>query len=526
MAGEDDDLRQRAEEAAATFEAIRTGEVDALVVTGADGQDRVYSLSSAERAYRLMIEAMPEGAVMLDVERRVVLYANPAFARLVGISETELLGRSIDPYFRAQRGVTFQSLFEGTGADGEAELTLAPVHGRVVPVHVTRMSIVHDFEHLQCIIVRDLTTEHESKRKDEFLAMLGHELRNPLAPMGAAVELLGEELGEGASEDAGHALQILDRQLRQMTLLVGDLLDIARITQGKIELRTRHVDAREVARAAVANVQALLEEQGRVVELDLSGEPAPIDADQGRIAQVISNLLNNAIKYSEPDDAVRLSVRKEGNRVVLAVWDEGAGIDPELLPHVFEPFRQAEATLDRASGGMGVGLAVVKRLVEMHGGTAEARSEGLGRGSEFAVRLPVARGAGPGRATHPTPSRLPSGPKRNVVVVDDNRDSALMLSMVLRRRGHDVEVAHDGQEALALIERRRPDVVLLDIGLPGMDGYALARTVREELGDRDVRLVAVTGYGQAEARERAFEAGFDAHLVKPVSPKDLLDALA
>jgi two-component system CheB/CheR fusion protein len=364
------------------------------------------------------------------------------------------------------------------------------------------------------------------RRKDEFLALLAHELRNPLAPIRNALQVMRlRGLGDPALE---RARDIIDRQVQSLARLVDDLLDVSRISRGKAELRRERVDMSSVATAAVETSRPLIEKRRHRLMVDLCQEPLPLDADPIRLQQVLTNLLNNAAKYTDPGGEIRLTTAREDQEAVVRVRDTGIGIPPEMQARVFDLFMQADRATDRAQGGLGIGLTLVRRLVELHGGRVRVFSPGPGQGSEFTVRLPL---AAPAAAETPAPAvpaaePAPSGgrPKR-VVVVDDNRDGAESLAMLLRLWGHDVLVAHDGPTALVKVKEERPDVVLLDIGLPGMDGYQVARRLREHGSGRPV-LVALTGFGHEDARRRSREAGFDHHLTKPVDPADLQRLLA
>lgn len=362
------------------------------------------------------------------------------------------------------------------------------------------------------------------RRKGEFLAMLGHELRNPLAPILNALHLL--RLLEVGRDDLDQALDIAERQARHLARLVDDLLDVSRINSGKIELRKGLMNLRDAINGAIEAARPLIEARGHALAVSVAEEAIPLEADAARLEQVLANLLNNAAKYTEPGGRIALEAGREGQDAVILVRDSGVGIDPALLPHVFGMFIQADQSLDRSQGGLGIGLTLVRSLVELHGGTVSARSEGLGRGSEFVVTLPIAANAAPSRLEDRDrlAERLWTEPTR-ILIVDDNVDGARMMARLLKAKGSEVRVASDGPSALEAVRSYTPDLLLLDIGLPGMDGYEVARRLRQIPGLDRTLLVALTGYGQADDRRRALEVGFDDHLVKPVGADDLLPLL-
>jgi PAS domain S-box-containing protein len=400
------------------------------------------------------------------------------------------------------------------------------------------------------------------RRKDEFLALLAHELRNPLAPILNAVELIKARVSrisycvsdkDRKSPDTQHEIRdtvpVIDRQVRQMARLVDDLLDVSRITQGRVELRKERIELTAVVRSAVQTSLPLIEAREHELSVSLPPEAIWLDADPARLEQILANLLNNAAKYTEPGGRIWLTAAIEPGGpagsdptahiphptpcVVVRVRDTGVGLALELLPLVFDLFTQADRSLDRSQGGLGIGLTLVRRLAELHGGSVHADSAGPGQGSEFVVRLPVSVDGrslmvdGPeGRASAP-PSAIHHQPSaKRVLVVDDNVDAAATLADLLDLWGHEVRVAHDGRLALDEMSCFQPDVVLLDIGLPQMDGYEVARRLREQTSCAGLRLVAVTGYGQEEDRRKAHSAGFDDHLVKPVDPHVLEQLIA
>ncbi len=369
----------------------------------------------------------------------------------------------------------------------------------------------------------------EDRRKDEFLATLAHELRNPLAPIRTGLSLLRVTTDPGEVEKTR---QVMERQLGHMVRLIDDLLDLSRVTRGRLQLETERLELQSVVGTAIEASRPLLEDAGVRLEVRLPEAPIVVEADGTRLSQVLSNLLNNASKFTGRGGRVEIEAGAEGSDVVIRVRDNGAGIPPEMLTHIFEMFVQAGEPGTQNQNGLGIGLTLVRRLVELHGGRVWAESEGTGRGSTFVVRLPRARGAS---ATTPVPRPLTAGavegpaPARRVLIVDDNTDAADMLATLFAFDGHDVRTAHSGPAALDAIRDFRPDVAFLDIGLPGMNGYELARRLRAEPQLEGMTLVALTGWGQDQDRRRSTEAGIDHHLTKPVDPdvvRDLVTELS
>jgi signal transduction histidine kinase len=358
------------------------------------------------------------------------------------------------------------------------------------------------------------------RRKDDFLARLGHELRNPLAPIVNALHLL-ERVGEHGPQGP-HLRAIMSRQIRLLAGLVDDLLDVSRIRLGKLTLQVQPIDLREVARRSFEALQLSRHAEGHDIALDVGPEPVVVMGDAARLEQVVGNLLHNAVKYTPRGAAIRLTVESAAGEAVLRVRDRGIGIAPDMLPHVFQLFTQADRSLHRAQGGLGLGLALVRALVERHGGTVTGESAGLGHGSQFTVRLPLsplapAPGAG-------APGSRVSRPSR-ILLVEDDHDAREALRALLEVEGHRVAAAVDGLAALELAASFQPEFVFIDLGLPGLDGFEVARRLRAS-GAKDVCLVALTGYGQPEDRRRTQEAGFDSHLVKPVTPEQLFELIA
>ena len=370
---------------------------------------------------------------------------------------------------------------------------------------------------------RDALREAEiaNRAKDEFVAMLGHELRNPLAPIVTSLEVMARREGRTDGRERG----IIERQVAHLMRMVDDLLDVSRIASGKIELRRQRVDLREVIGLALELTDPVLRDRRRPPEVIGMDTPVWVDGDAVRLTQVICNLITNAVKFSRGEQRIAIELGRDGDRAVLRVDDEGVGITPELASHIFERFVQGEQALQRASGGLGLGLAIAKNLVELHGGTIAVESEGIGRGSRFTVTLPIVEAAA--MAPAPTAEISPTSSLRptRILVVDDNDDAANSLALVLRLEGHEVETAADGAAALSLLDRFAPEVAILDIGLPKMNGYELAGALRADPRTREVVLIALTGYGRDGDRRRALDAGFDEHLVKPVEFEKLLARL-
>ena len=355
------------------------------------------------------------------------------------------------------------------------------------------------------------TLSEADRRKDEFLATLSHELRNPLAPLRSALEVMRHTPLDGSA--GARLLSVFDRQLHHLTHLVDDLMEVSRITQDKMELRRESVDLAQLARAAVCDTAGLMEQAGHRLAVELPPHPVTVDADPTRINQVVVNLLTNAAKYTPDGGRIALSLATVDGMAVLAVRDNGIGLPREALATVFDMFSQLEPALQRSRGGLGIGLSLVRGIVDLHGGTIGVESEGEGRGSCFTVRLPLAQAAA---RREPVAAPAPALAPARILVVDDNADAAEMLLMALETFGCEVRAAHSASAALAMAQEFAPEVALLDIGLPDLNGYELARRLRATEAGRHMRLIAATGWGQEKDRQRAFDAGFDHHLTKPI----------
>jgi PAS domain S-box-containing protein len=514
-------LRARLAEAEDMLRAIRQGEIDALVVEGAGGH-QVYTLHSAEEPYRNLVEQMQEGAVVVT-NRGDILYSNARFAALVGEPLESVVGRRIHRFVNASDRDDFEALLSAgrgrrrgrlIGPDAcalEVSLSLtttASANGDRLNLVVTDLS-----ELLEANSNRD-RAERDNHTKDEFLAMLAHELRNPLGAITSAVRVAASTAAEG--EPASRAHEVIARQVGHISRLIDDLLDVERVVAGKTRLNRQPLDMAEAVRRAVATFSddARLDRH-----LDISTESVWVDGDAVRIEQVLTNLVTNAVKYTPPGGRIRVALRADGRDAVLSVEDTGFGISPTLLPFIFDLHVQADRTLDRAQGGLGIGLTLARRLVELHGGTIVASSEGEGRGSRFTVRLRQIPSAGRSSAVSFPPDRRAQ--PRRVLLIEDSADAREMLRMTLELAGHVVYDAADGVRGLELLNVVRPDVGIIDISLPRMDGYQVARRIREEPHGRGMLLLALTGYGLPGDAQRSSEHGFDYHLVKPVDPDHL-----
>ena len=518
-------LQDELEEAQETLRAIRQGEVDSLVVEGPHGP-QVFSLKTAEQPYRMLVEQMQEGALTLTAAGDI-LYCNRCFAQIVGLPTEKIVGGPIDRFIApADHARLAETLL---ARRGRYEGHVVAADGRHVPVYLSAGTFVADGVESLCLVVTDLAeltesraarahAEAASRAKDEFIALLSHELRNPLGAISAAISLLNQTepaLGRGGSVRA-----VIARQTEHLSRLIEDLLEVTRGTLGKVSLVRSQVDVAEVVRRCVATLESVARFERH--PLTVEAESVWIVADATRVEQIVMNLLSNALKFTPSGGPIRVEARRENDEAVLRVADSGEGIAPEFLPLVFDLFAQGEKNLARPAGGLGVGLTLVKRLVELHGGRVEAASPGPGRGSVFTVRLPVLAG-------EPTPQHAPEAPalgvKKRILIVEDDSDNREMMRILLELSGHEVHDAADGPSGVEMAARLEPEVVLIDIGLPGLDGYEVARRIRAKLRDR-ARLVALSGYGQREDRQRAFAAGFDDHLVKPADPERLASIIA
>jgi len=497
---------------------------------------------AAEERFRLLVEGVQDYAILiLDLSGHVLTW-NIGAERIKGYTADEIIGSHFSRFYPAEDVETGQC---------ERELEIAAREGRfedegwrirkdgtqfwanvvISPVRDKHRNLVGFSK-----VTRDLTerrrseeeraarlaAEQANRMKDEFLAMLGHEMRNPLAPIVTALQLIKLR---GDPSSAKEYLAI-ERQVTHMSRLVDDLLDVSRIARGKIELKRKLLDVRDAVAKAIEAAAPLFEQRQHHFEVKAPPHPLVVDGDDARLTQVFTNLLTNAARYTEPGGHILVSLRQTGDHVAIEVRDDGIGIDQALLPRLFELFVQGDQSAERAAGGLGLGLSLVRSLVKLHGGVVEACSDGPGFGSSFTVRLPAVNQPVRGETTETLSVPFPPAQhRRRILIVDDNEDARWLLSDLLAAVGHEVRSAGDGQEALEVIKGFTPDVAILDIGLPAMDGYELAMRLREAMKGATPRLIALSGYGQKGDQQRSQSAGFDRHLVKPVDLRRLMDSI-
>lgn len=509
-----------------------------IVGRGAEHRKARAALTTSEVRYRRLFESAQDGILILDAGTAKITDANPFIGELLGYSHAELMGKELwEIGLFKDRGDSKAAARELQGKHyiRYEDLPLETKAGRRVDVEFVSNVYVEDHHPVIQCNIRDITERKRlddqlqryaadlaeaDRHKNEFLAMLAHELRNPLAPICNALEIMRLTGGNG------EAAEMLDRQVGQMVRLVDDLLDVSRISRGKIELRKGRIELASAVHHAVEAARPLIASMGQELTVTLPRGPIYLNADPTRLAQVVGNLVNNACKYTGRGGRIRLTVEREGEQAVMAIRDNGIGIAADQLPLIFDMFSQVRGPLLGSQGGLGIGLTLVKRLVEMHDGTVEARSAGVGQGSEFVVRLPIAAAAPEPPAPEPTVGEPATPTARRILVVDDNPDTATSLATLLELTGNETHIAHDGLEAVAAAAAFRPDIVLLDIGLPKMDGFEAARKIRAEPWGRTMVLVALTGWGQEEDRRESRESGFDGHMVKPVDFAALKKLLA
>jgi PAS domain S-box-containing protein len=543
----------------ATLNAIGRGDIDAVVLYDHAGNPQLFTLRGADTPYQLLVEQMREGALTVNAEG-TILYANRRFAEMLGVALESVIGAQIDVFVapmdaaRLRRSCAACQLEDG-GA--RLEISLRPPSGIALPAHVSINGLT-ETDHV-CIVVTDLTeqkageerqqmllaervarseAERSSLLKDEFVATISHELRTPLnAILGWSQVLLRGRL---KTEDFDQGLQAIERNARAQAQLIEDLLDMSRITSGKLRLEMKIVSFRAIVEAAVSSVLPATEAKGITIQLDLEVSGDTVRGDPNRLQQVVWNLLSNAVKFTPKGGRIEVALERSGSDLQLRVGDTGVGIAREFLPNVFERFRQADGSTTRQFGGLGLGLSIVKQLVELHGGSVRAKSAGEGQGSSFVVTIPVnLRHPGdtltdaefiPERTATPPPAKLDGKALAGltIVYVDDDSDARELVRRILLEQGASVFVGVSAPEALILIAREHPHVLLADISMPGQDGYSLIRTVRA-LKDEDLRVipaVAVTALARPEDRRRTLLAGYQTHVAKPVEPNELVAVVA
>jgi PAS domain S-box-containing protein len=489
-------------------------------------------LRKSEERFRELFENANDIVFTLDLGGNMTS-VNKAIERILGYARVELLNYPVTKFVAPEYHKLLIEM-RARKLAGERvtnyELEVIAKDGRRLVLEVSSRLIYEGGDPIGLQgIARDVTERRRAeealreadRRKDEFLAMLANELRNPLAPIRNAAQVL--KLLNIEEPKAQWAREVIERQTQSLSHIVDDLLDVSRITKGKITLHREPLELATIVSRAIETSRPLIDARHHELSVSVPPESLRVEGDLTRLAQVLSNLLNNAAKYTDECGKISLTVLRENDRIALRVRDTGVGIAPDVLPHIFDLFIQADRSLDRSEGGLGLGLTLVRHLVEMHSGTVEAHSDGPGRGSEFVVHLPLLSAAE--RPSEDSPAIGAATPAAlRVLVVEDNIDSAEMLAIMLQLEGHQVRTAHDGSNAIKVAITFRPDVALIDIGLPEMDGYEVARRLRELPQTQKMVLIALTGYGQAEDRRRTRDAGFDHHLVKPVEP-DALEAL-
>ena len=489
------------------------------------------AMNKQRRMYEAILTNTPDLAYVWNLDHRFI-YANEGLLKLWGRSLPEAIGktclelgyepwhaamhdREIDQVVATKQPLRGEVPFNGAFGPRYYDYLLVPVldsSGEVVAVAGTTRDVTDSKQLQKSLIEAD-------RRKDEFLATLAHELRNPLAPIRNAVQLL--KLASQSEDKVTAARDIIDRQVHHMVRLVDDLMEVSRITIGQVTLRNERVSLRRVLEDALEAASPAFEARNHRLVTDIPADAPQIEGDPTRLSQVFQNLLDNAAKYTPPGGTITLHAEQRAHQIAVSVRDNGIGIPADVQPRIFEMFTRVQPEERIKTSGLGIGLALAKKLIELHLGSIEVRSDGTGQGSEFIVTLPAVQAAAAPKRVETESVAAATDSRQRVLVVDDNRDAAESLAMLLELDGFAVSIAYDGPEALAQIESFTPDIALLDIGMPGMDGYELARRIRATRHGRELTLVALTGWGQADDKERAADAGFDEHLTKPVDP-DLL----
>jgi PAS domain S-box-containing protein len=493
------------------------------------------ALEAARDRYSALFDMAPLGYLSLDSQGRI-RQANLACAELLGVEKQHLANKRLNEFVVSGDQDHFFNFLRQSfrnPARKHCELEVQRADGTRFYAYIEGLSGQADngLDNECLAVIMDITKRKRAeealrdadRRKNEFLATLAHELRNPLAPIRTAVEILRQQGPREASLQA--AQDMIERQLQHMVRLIDDLMDVGRISRGKLHLRPERIELAMVLKHVLEASSTHVQSRDLALAVSLPPQPVYLDADPVRLVQVFQNLLNNACMYTDKGGSIQVNVEHDGANVVIRFIDSGVGIAPDDLPDLFEMFSQVSAPPDQSASGLGIGLALARGLVELHGGDIEARSEGLGKGSEFLVRLPIAAAM-----PVPEPVQKRAGREavtsRRVLVADDNPDNAESLAMLLRLNGHEVETALDGIQTIEAAQRFRPDVVLLDIGMPRLDGYGACRQIRAQPWGKAIAIYALTGWGQDDDHRKSREAGFNGHLVKPVQPSEILEVVS
>jgi PAS domain S-box-containing protein len=518
------------------------GEVVGVVLVFRDVTERrraEKALQESEERFRLLVESVKDYAIfMMDPEGRVVSW-NAGAERIKGYKDREIIGQHFSVFYtpeerqdrRPQMGLTTakdEGTFEDEGwrvrKDGtrfQAHVVITPVYDEA-GTHRGFAKITHDVSERRKWEQEHLREREASIRKDQFLAVLSHELRNPLTPIRNVLQVLTQQAA--STPVLRQACEMMDRNVRVMTRLVDDLLDLSRIASGKVEIKRELVEVSVIMERGAETARPVVDAHRHHLTVTPPKDPMWVEGDPVWLGQVVMNLLTNAAKYTGEGGKIWLTAEREGDRATIRVRDTGIGIEPDKLPRVFEMFTQVDTSLNRTEGGLGVGLSIVKKIVELHGGAVEARSGGRGAGSEFVVRLPL-RTAAPARMDQAEDAARAATRPLRVLVVDDNADAADSLAMFLKLYGHDVQAAHSGAAALNLVKTYSPQVIILDLSMPVMDGFQVAQRLRLNIDMSKVALIALTGLGQESDRRRTRDAGFNYHIVKPPDPQQLHELL-
>lgn len=522
------DLRRRLQEAEDTINAIRDGHVEALVVHAPEGE-QIYTLRSADQPYRLMVEQMREGALTLAADG-TILYCNQRFAELMARPPERIAGRTLGEFITADDEATLKRVLSSESCRAEVQLTTAA--GASNPAQLSSIALHIDGVRTVAVVVTDLTHERterglrESNRlKDEFLATLSHELRTPLnVILGWTKMLLNDHLSEKARK---HALELIDRNAQAQAQLVNDLVDMSRMTTGKLQVDLEPLPVVPVLEAALASVRPAAEAKDLSIHTSWRVQDINVLADATRLQQVLWNLLSNAVKFTPAGGRITVSVEQVNERIRIEVMDTGIGIDPTFLPHVFDRFRQADSATTRRHGGLGLGLAIVHDLVQLHGGDVEVRSAGVDQGATFVLTLRASLAPAPAAERRKRPRKGVSLVGHSILLLEDHADSRELLVQALRGSGAAVAAFGAARDAFAALERIRPSVIVADIALPEEDGYSFIRRVRAHstAAIRSVPAIAVTAYATVQDRAEALAVGFQQHLPKPIDPGRLVQAI-